>query len=130
MNNNNKFGPPHKEEIYKKYENKYYILNPLGVNQTYVGKIKEIDLKKGMITLNPYFGLKYDEKMKKNLYTLINKDYCLFTELNKISLEPTTKESILHNCDLSNQRDINKSKFKSFYERLKLASKILFGNEE
>jgi len=46
MNNyENKFGVSQKEEIYKKYEDKYYILNPIGTNNQHVGKIKKINAK-------------------------------------------------------------------------------------
>jgi len=110
MDNNNKFGPPLKEEIYEKYVGKYYICRPVGTNDQFVGKIKEINIKRGLITLNPYFGLKYNRKIDKNLYTLIDKDYDIFLELNKISLEPTEEESILYNCYLSNKERIDKRK--------------------
>ena len=128
MNNaDNKFGIPAKKDTYKEYLGKYYISKPVGTNEPCVGKVKEIDTKQGKITLNPYFGLKYNEKSKKNLYNLINGDYDIFTDLSKISFEPTTKESILYNCYLGNKENVNKSKSKSFYERFKLAGKILFG---
>jgi len=123
----NKFGVPQKEEIYEKYENEYYIVNPLGTNSKYVGKIKNIDVKKGRITFNPYFGLEYNRESGKDLYALIKNDYDLFTELNKLSFEPTTKNSIVHNCYLGNQSDTDKPE--SFYNRLKLACKILFNKK-
>ena len=111
----NKFGVPQKEEIYEKYENGY------------VGKIKNIDVKKGRITFNPYFGLEYNRESGKDLYALIKNAYDLFTELNKLSFEPTTKNSIVHNCYLGNQSDTDKPE--SFYNRLKLACKILFNKK-
>ena len=123
-NKENKFGPPPKEEIYKKYINKFYIGRPLGTNEQYAGKIKEIDIKRGKITFNPYFGLDYNLKSGKNLYNLINKDFDAFVDLTKISLEPTTLDNILHNCYLSNKEREDKSK-PPFFKRLKLAYRIL-----
>ena len=125
--NTNKFGPPSKEETYKKYIGEYYIYRPLGTNDPQIGKIKDIDAKRGKITLNPYLGKDFNRKSGKNLYNLIDKDFEAFVDLSKISFEPTTEESILYNCYLSNEESINKSRF-SLFKRLKLAYKILTNN--
>ncbi len=117
-----KFGMPAKEDVYAKYIDRYYIVKPIGANEHYVGKIKEIDVKKGKITLNPYFGLSFNRKSGKNLYNLIDRDYDVFLEFNKISFEPTTEESILYNCYLSNKDRINK-KQKSKKKRAKKSLK-------
>mgnify|MGYP001559091405 CR=1 FL=1 len=122
--NSKKFGLPLKEEIYGKYLGKFYIAHPIGANEQYIGKIKEIDVKRGKIILNPYYGLDYNLRSGKNLYNLINKDQDIFLDLTKISLEPTTRDSVLHNCYLSNKERIEKSK--SFFKRFKLAYRILF----
>lgn len=126
-NKNNQFGPPPKEEIYKKYIGRHYICRPLGANEQYVGKIKEIDVNRGRITFNPYFGLDYNRKSGKNLYNLVDEEYDAFVDLTKISFEPTTEESILNNCYLSNKERVEKSK-PSFIKRFKLAYRILFGD--
>ena len=123
--NSQKFALSPKEEIYKKYLDKYYINRPIGTTDSYVGKIKDINMKIKKITLNPYFGLVYNEKYKKNLYQLINKDYDTFVDLSNIAFEPTTKKSILFNCGLNNKEILKASKSKSFFEKIKLAYKIL-----
>jgi len=120
------FGPPPKEKIYQKYTNRYYIIHQIGANERDLGKIKKIDVKHGKITLNPYFGLSYNETYKKNLYDLINKDYDIFPDLSKITFEPTIKKFILSNCDANNKEILkNELKPKSFFEKLKLSYKIL-----
>ena len=128
----NPFSLSPKEGIYEKYLGKEYILRPLGVNDSYVGKIKEIDSEKGKITLNPYFGISYSKRFGKNLYKLIHKDYDLFTDLTKLSFEPTTITSIIHNCLSSNnnQEEKNKPEKISFLDRFKIAYKILFNKDK
>ncbi|MEK6823954.1 MAG: hypothetical protein AABY06_02865 [Nanoarchaeota archaeon] len=128
-NNPNKFGLPLKEEIYKEYINEFYIFHPIGTSEQYIGKIKDIDPKRGKITFNPYFGRHHNEKSGKDLYALIDKNQDLFWDLTKIVLEPTTLNSILYHCYLSNKEDINKSK-PSFVQRFKLAYRILFNKTD
>ena|SRR3989338_2823523 len=124
--NPHKFGLPKKEEVYQKYTGKYYILHYLGANERDFGKIKNIDVKHGKITLNPYFGLSYNKAHKRNLYDLINEDCDAFTDLSKITFEPTTKKVILSNCNANNKEILkNELKPKSFFEKLKLSYKIL-----
>ena len=124
------FGLPHKEEVYEKYIGGYYICAPIGVDEKYVGKIKKIDSKEGKITFNPYFGATYDKNSGKNLYSLIGQDYDAFLDLRRISFEPTTKEGILYNCNLGNSEKINKSKGVSFFDRFKLAYRILMNKKD
>ena len=130
MSEENVMGLTPKERIYEKYENKFYVVNPIGTNEHHAGKIKNINTKAGLITLNPYYGLKYDLKNKKNLFTLINEDYDFFTELNKISFEPTDEESIIRNCDLNNEEILKEKTNPPFYARFKLSWKILFNREK
>ncbi|MDP2673266.1 MAG: hypothetical protein Q8O84_05635 [Nanoarchaeota archaeon] len=125
-NKKNVMGLTPKERIYEKYENKFYVVNPNGTNDHHAGKIKKINTKAGLITLNPHYGLKYNIGSKKNLFALINEDYDLFTELNKISFESTDEEDLLRNCELNNKEIIkNELKSKSFFGKLKLAYEIL-----
>ena len=124
--NPQKFGLPQKEKVYQKYTNRYYILHYIGANERDFGKIKNIDVKHGKITLNPYFGLSYNKAHKRNLYDLINEDCDAFIDLSKITFEPTTKKVILSNCDANNKEILkNELKPKSFFEKLKLSYKIL-----
>ena len=124
-NSSNKFGITQKEGIYEKYIGGYYIINPIGASDRYVGRIKSIDDKNGKIILNPHFGLRYDKKNGKNLYDLVKEDFDAFVDLKKISFESTTKDSIFHNCYLSNKEGLDKKK-ESFFVRLNLAYKIIF----
>ena len=129
------FGLPPKEDAYEKYINGYYICSPIGAEEKYVGRIKQIDAKEGKITFNPYFGTTYDKINGKNLYSLIGKDYDAFIDLRRISFEPTTKEGILYNCGLGNSEKINgpnsnKQKSRSLFEIFKSAYRILMNKND
>ncbi len=115
--NRQSYGVSHKEDIYEKYIDKYYIVHPIGTNDQFIGKIKEINKTLGKITLNPHFGLDYNEKSKKDLYNLIYRDFDIFWDLTKISFELTTEGRVLHNCYLSNKERIEKRKAESKNKR-------------
>ncbi len=124
MNSNeNKFGLPSKEDIYEKYINKYYIVHPIGTNEHFVGKIKYINAKRAEMILNPYYGLYYNLKSGKNLYNLIYRDFDIFWDLTKITFEPATLDSIIHNCYLSNKERIEKRKSESKNKRKRTKTK-------
>ncbi len=118
--NRQRFGVPPKENIYEEYINKYYIVHPIGTNDQFIGKIKEIDINRGRIILNPYFGLDYNEKSGKDLYNLIYRNFDISWDLTKISFEPTTEGRVLHNCYLSNKERIEKRKSKSRNKRKRI----------
>lgn len=140
--NSTHFGVPPKENVYEKYIGKEYILRPIGANDSFVGKIKGIDSEKGKITLNPYLGISYSKMIGKNLYKLIRGDYDLFTDLTKISFEPTNKESIIYNCRSNNnlqegknnpvqeKNHENKPEKISLADRIKLVYTILFNKDK
>ncbi len=119
----NMLGPPPRKDIYEKYIDKYYIVHPIGTNNQFIGKIKYIDAKSAEIILNPYFGLYYNRKSGKNLFNLIYRDFDIFWDLTKISFEPTTLDSIIHNCWLSNKERIEKRKSESRNKRRKTKTK-------
>lgn len=126
-NSNSKpFGLPQKEGVYDQYIGKEYIIRPIGLNDHFVGNIKDIDSERGKITLNPYVGSIYSKKFGRKLYKLIYRNYDAFVNLTNISFEPTTKKDILHTCEMSNKDEKGSSPERlTLLDRIKISFKLL-----